>query len=264
MSSDPSRIRHDAALAAVLLGLGLLLLIVGQNLVGQWQVDTAHGQRGTFDHLLALASSASGIAIVSWWVLSLGLAAWAAVLHGAGRSGSANAIAKFSPGFMLRLAFALLSLNFLGIQAAQAAATPGPQWQATASGATGTAAWHTTAGAQGRLPAVEMAPAATSEESHEASRPGPAWQPHPPIVEPGLLSRPGSRDMTFEHPAKSSVVVKQGDTLWSIAADNLGPFATDVDIALHWPSWYSANRRIIGNDPATLRPGQVLQPPTPG
>ncbi|MET4620392.1 hypothetical protein ABIE18_001841 [Arthrobacter sp. 2762] len=263
MSSDPSRIRHDAALAAVLLALGLLLVIVGQSLLGQWQVDVAHGQRGTFDHLLALASSASGIAIVSWWILSLCLAAWAAVLHGAGRSGSANAIAKFSPGFMLRLACALLSLNFLGIQAAQAAATPEPQWQASASGDSGTAAWHPSAGAQGLLPAVGMAPALSTEESHEASRRGPAWQPHPPMVEPGLLSRPGSREMTFEHPAEASVVVKPGDTLWSIAADNLGPFATDVDIALHWPSWYSANRRIIGDDPATLRPGQVLQPPTP-
>lgn len=264
MSSYPARVRHDATLAAVLLALGLLLLIVGQNLLGQWQVDAAHGQRSTFDHLLALASSASGIAIVSWWVLSLGLAAWAAVLQSAGRRGSANAIAKFSPAFMLRLAFALLSLNLLGIQAAQAAATPEPQWQATSSGATGRAAWHPSGGVQEPLPAVVMAPARTTEESHEANRSGPAWQPQAPTVEPGLLSRQGSRDRAFEHHAEASVVVKPGDTLWSIAADNLGPFATDVDIALHWPMWYSANRGIIGNDPATLRPGQVLQPPTPG
>ncbi|MFE4077948.1 LysM peptidoglycan-binding domain-containing protein [Paenarthrobacter sp. YIM B13468] len=263
MSSDPPRIRHDAAFAAVLLALGLLLVIVGQSLLGQWQVDVSHGQTSTFEHLLALASSASGIAIVSWWILSLGLAAWAAVLHGAGRSGRADAIAKFSPGFMLRLAFALLSLNFLGIQAGQAAAMPEPQWQATSNGAAGMAAWHPSAGVQGPVPAVEMVPAVTTEESREATRTGPAWRPHPPIVEPDLLSRPGSREMAFEHPVSPGVAVKPGDTLWSIAADHLGPFATDVDIALHWPSWYSANRRIIGDDPASLRPGQVLQPPTP-
>ncbi|WP_224164756.1 LysM domain-containing protein [Arthrobacter sp. StoSoilA2] len=261
MSSDPPRIRHDAALASVLLALGLLLVIVGQTLLGQWQMDVAHGQRSTFEHLLALASSAAGIAIVSWWILSLGLASWAAVLHGTGRSGSANAIAKFSPAFMLRLACAVLSLNFLGVQAAQAAAMPEPQWQATSSGGTSMAAWHPSAGTQGPVPPVEV-PARNTEESHEA-KPGPAWQPRPPIVEPGLLSRPGSRGMTFGHPAEAGIVVKPGDTLWSIAAASLGPLATDVDIALHWPSWYSANRRIIGDDPSTLRAGQVLQPPTP-
>jgi nucleoid-associated protein YgaU len=39
--------------------------------------------------------------------------------------------------------------------------------------------------------------------------------------------------------------------------------ATDLDIAMHWPKWYEANRSIIGADPGLLQPGQVLYPPAP-
>jgi hypothetical protein len=239
-----------------------LLLIVGQSLLGQWQMDAAHGQRSTFEHLLALMSSAFGIAIVTWWILSLGLAAWAAALHRAGKSGGANTLAKFSPGFMLRLAFALLSLNFLGIGAAQAAAMPEPAWHST--GATAPAAWHPSAHMQDhRLPAGGP-PSHASEEGHDANQPGPGWQPRPPIIDPGLLARPSPRDLAAAHPIEGSVVVKAGDSLWSIAAESLGPLATDMDVALHWPNWYAANRAVIGEDPAALLPGQILQPPAPG
>ncbi|TCO26660.1 hypothetical protein EV652_107553 [Kribbella steppae] len=45
------------------------------------------------------------------------------------------------------------------------------------------------------------------------------------------------------------VVVKPGDTLWSIAAKDLGPNATAEDIAARWPAWYAANRQLIGPGP---------------
>ena len=44
-------------------------------------------------------------------------------------------------------------------------------------------------------------------------------------------------------------------------AARLGPFASDVDIALDWPRLYQANRDIIGGNPHLLRPGQVLRLP---
>ncbi|MEV0289824.1 MULTISPECIES: LysM peptidoglycan-binding domain-containing protein [unclassified Kribbella] len=59
------------------------------------------------------------------------------------------------------------------------------------------------------------------------------------------------------------VVVKPGDTLWSIAATELGPQATPQDIASRWPAWYAANRQLIGPDPDLIRPGQVLRIPPP-
>ncbi len=60
------------------------------------------------------------------------------------------------------------------------------------------------------------------------------------------------------------VVVRKGDSLWSIAARELGPRATADAIAARWPDWYATNRHVIGNDPDLILPGQVLRiPPAP-
>jgi hypothetical protein len=57
------------------------------------------------------------------------------------------------------------------------------------------------------------------------------------------------------------VVVRPGDSLWSIAATELGPNATAEAIAARWPAWYAANRQLIGPDPDLILPGQVLRTP---
>ncbi|MEV0793395.1 LysM peptidoglycan-binding domain-containing protein [Kribbella sp. NPDC050459] len=60
------------------------------------------------------------------------------------------------------------------------------------------------------------------------------------------------------------VVVREGDSLWKLAARELGPDATAEAIAARWPAWYAANRHVIGNNPDLIYPGQVLRiPPTP-
>jgi nucleoid-associated protein YgaU len=59
------------------------------------------------------------------------------------------------------------------------------------------------------------------------------------------------------------VAVLAGDSLWDIVADQLGPGASDVDIALEWPRWYEANKTLLGQNPDVLLPGQILVPPTP-
>lgn len=58
------------------------------------------------------------------------------------------------------------------------------------------------------------------------------------------------------------VVVHQGDSLWSISDDLLGPGASDpARIAAAWPLLHDANRAVIGDDPDRLRPGQQLTVP---
>ena len=57
------------------------------------------------------------------------------------------------------------------------------------------------------------------------------------------------------------VVVRSGDSLWGIAARELGPRATDAQVAAAWPRWYDANADVIGPDPGLLRPGQHLRVP---
>jgi nucleoid-associated protein YgaU len=58
-----------------------------------------------------------------------------------------------------------------------------------------------------------------------------------------------------------AVTVRPGDSLWTIASAELGPAATDPQIAIAWPYWYRANRQLIGRDPNLLRPGTRLNRP---
>jgi nucleoid-associated protein YgaU len=60
------------------------------------------------------------------------------------------------------------------------------------------------------------------------------------------------------------VVVRRGDTLWSLAERHLGPGATNGEIAVEWPHWFTANRAVIGDDPDHLVPGERLRPPERG
>ncbi|NNG36671.1 LysM peptidoglycan-binding domain-containing protein [Nakamurella aerolata] len=61
----------------------------------------------------------------------------------------------------------------------------------------------------------------------------------------------------------SGVIVRPGDSLWSIAERVLGadggsdPAAVDAC----WREWYRANRALIGADPDLILPGQHLKPP---
>jgi nucleoid-associated protein YgaU len=58
-----------------------------------------------------------------------------------------------------------------------------------------------------------------------------------------------------------SVVVRSGDSLWSIARDDLGPQATDRAVTARWHAVYAANRIRIGPDPDLIEPGQRLRLP---
>jgi hypothetical protein len=74
-------------------------------------------------------------------------------------------------------------------------------------------------------------------------------------VAPHVVASPSSGPST--RPA-AHIVVSPGDSLWSIAADHLGPETTAEEIALAWPRLYAANRDVIGPDPAVIQPGQHL------
>lgn len=70
---------------------------------------------------------------------------------------------------------------------------------------------------------------------------------------------PASSTTRDHHP--DTVVVRRGDTLWSIAASAIGDNPSTAAIARSWPDWYAANRAAIGNDPDFLLPGTVLEAP---
>jgi nucleoid-associated protein YgaU len=61
--------------------------------------------------------------------------------------------------------------------------------------------------------------------------------------------------------ATREVVVRAGDSLWSVAARSLGGHATAAEIAREWPRWYRANRAVVGDNPDLLLVGTVLVRP---
>ena len=75
------------------------------------------------------------------------------------------------------------------------------------------------------------------------------------------VAAPTASAPSSARPTRRVVVVHPGDTLWSIAARELGPRATDAQIAAAWPRWYETNAHVIGPDAGTIRPGQHLHVP---
>lgn len=131
------------------------------------------------------------------------------------------------------------------------------------------------------LPAPGFAPTDSSGSARpRPAAPVPGWsvaspraavrQASPPPTPGWVPRRPPTRHRTDAHlltgrdrggTEDAAVVVRRGDTLWSIAATRLGPEATDAEIARAWPLWHSANAAAIGGDPHHLLPGTRLVPP---
>jgi nucleoid-associated protein YgaU len=61
---------------------------------------------------------------------------------------------------------------------------------------------------------------------------------------------------------QSTVVVQSGDTLWAIARARLGPRGNVAATAHEVDRWYAANRKVIGDNPDLIHPGQRLDPPS--
>lgn len=62
-------------------------------------------------------------------------------------------------------------------------------------------------------------------------------------------------------PAVRVLTVRSGDTLWSIARSGLRADATDSAVAAAVTALYAANRKVIGDDPDLIFPGQQLTAP---
>ncbi|MBV9290883.1 MAG: LysM peptidoglycan-binding domain-containing protein [Frankiales bacterium] len=91
------------------------------------------------------------------------------------------------------------------------------------------------------------------------TRPLPA---RPPVVAPAPRAQPtSSPSIGATHRAAASVVVRPGDSLWTIAARRLGRRATPTAVAASWPRWWATNRSVIGANPDLIHPGQRLTPP---
>ena len=199
------------------------------------------------------AAAGTGLALALWWVLGLVLSVLSALLHRAGHAAAAAAAGALAPAFMKRLAVAVVGVNLVaGAGAARAADSV-----TTAPGQT-VAVLQTPAHAAGQHPAVTL-----PEAESKLPSPGPAdspaapqWKPTGPHPGANVFIRPGRADAEA-----ARTVVREGDSLWSLAAGQLGPQAGNAEIAAHWPRWHERNRTVVGNNPDLIVPGQILEAP---
>ena len=219
--------------------------------------------------------------IATWAALALSLAL-VAHLPGAVGAAARRAHERVTPAVVRRWAAVALGASLTASVlpgTAVAASLRGPGWSAASTGtptpgSMGKATSSPTSGSSGApepgwssLPS----PAAPSPTATATTAPsptatattaphGPGWTPRrPPArqrIAPDLLV---GRDRTA---ASAEVVVRRGDSLWSIVRAQLGPGATDAEIADAWPRWHAANARRVGPDPHLLLPGTRLVPPT--
>lgn len=260
--SSPGR-AADAALAGIILILGVFLAFSGMTMLSQWRQSAARMQSLQLEDVLGGVSAGVGALIVGWWFASLTLAVICAGLQKSGHGRAAEAVGKASPAFMRRLALAALGLQLVaGPAVAQAAPVP------TEVGVI-SAAWAPTEQQGGHMTAYGSpqwaATPETAQGTAQADIPvAPHWKPTAPLNDPRLFAAPQLRTA----PANDSfgltgqMAVMAGDSLWTIAARALGPNASDLEIALDWPRWYEANRAAIGDNPDVLLPGQILQAPS--
>lgn len=254
------RLRADAAMGAFVLLLGIGLAALGTVLQAQRARAAARHEGAGLDDLLASAASLAGTAVTAWWLIGLVLALCSAALQRAGHHRLAGAAARLSPSFLRRLAVAAFGVQLIAAGAASAAdRPPEPAWSVSPPASTGSSSPRPAS----PVPAA-AAPAARRSAAAGAARPGaahaPPWRPLRPVIPPGLLA-PAPRPAPAAGTPAGSVVVRDGDCLWSIAARQLGPDATDVDVARAWPRWHAANLAVIGGDPNRILPGQILVPP---
>jgi hypothetical protein len=267
-------LRADAVMAVSVLLLGFFLCVAGGGLVDRWQLSAARRQGPDVDDLLGAVAVAAGLAIVAWWIFSMILAAAAAVLGKCGRRRAADRAGKCCPAFMRRLAVAALSVQLLSAPLAHAAVPPaGPAWVPTQEvavqdvpvhGLAMQVQWAPTSSDRPlpQLPRDVLADSGEQTTQAPAAAVRPDWRPSPPVPDPGLMAAQPVRAEHGTPPGLSEVTVLAGDTLWDIASRHLGPAASDVDVALHWPRWYEANRAQIGESPHVLLPGQILKGPS--
>ncbi|MFF0942956.1 LysM peptidoglycan-binding domain-containing protein [Kocuria sp. CPCC 205300] len=216
--------------------------------------------------LIGLAAAALGCAVVVVWSAAAALAVLAVLARRHRWERLGRLCGRWSPALLRRAAAAALGLQLVAAQGAVADEAPSPFWS-------GSAAVHGVPGSFPGAPAPRPAPGpGTAPTGSSATAPPAAPPPEtaPPGKAPPVSEAPAPEAPSAPLPAPAgrtvdgAVTVLRGDTLWSLAAAQLGPEASDEQIARAWPAWYELNRHVLPCGPHLLRPGQRLVVPGPG
>lgn len=227
MSLQRSNVRFRGVawrLVALLGGIGALTATLAWASAEPFDL-IARGDRLAYESALAAATAAAAWLVVAWFAGCLLLCLLGRVPGVVGRSARALA-RRVTPALVRRLVEATLGATLVVTATAHAAqAASGP-----ALGVGSTSGGGTPAGAaKERLPSPDR-----PDVTRERRRP---------------------------HDHSRTVVVRRGDSLWSLAAAHLPGRPSDAQTARAWPRWYAANRAVVGADPDLIHPGQRLRAP---
>ena len=266
--------RTDALLTAgvvlcggALLWCGARLLpsaaAAGGDLLASTNFSAGHVPSSVLVLLAGFGAAAGGVLLTLWWVGGVLCVLIGYLLHRTGFHSAGSRALSLAPGPLRRMSAAMLGLSLAAVSIpAQAATTPGLEGPPAATLPIG-------ALPIGTLPvtpppvradagiAAGRADSGASADTSEEKEISPLWRPLPP--------QPAGSNLVTGTPLRDTneVVVTAGDTLWSLAGQQLGPLATDAEIAALWPRWHELNRQTIGPDPGLIHPGQVLSVPPP-
>lgn len=182
---------------------------------------------------------------------------------------------QISPAYLVRL-LGMAAGSGLGlVLATPAAFAGGPATSAVTPPTYAVAPPATPGNLSWPAPMMTHPAAGPPREPHPASPASSRWCPLGPAGALGSADRPvgpTQRWPSFDWPAGNAaqfelagarkiVVVASGDTLWQIAATHLPSGSSPAQVALAWPSWWAANRVVVGPDPNLIRPGERLRAP---
>jgi hypothetical protein len=280
------------AASAVIVLTTLSLRLVAMDCAA-WHSALEPGPASPDQALAAIAGSVA-LALIVWLLAALMLSLLAALASGTSALGSvATDLARLVAPMILRNAVAaLLGVAIAASPAAAAGAVhPAPHSRSSLITPTAPAARPALSGGElspawfplpDRAPIVGAVAVATPTATGTATLASPAASPSGATPDPELLpgwipsrppkpsdANPAAAELAplAAGPARArvdpddQVVVRRGETLWDIAARHLGPGATDGEIAMEWPHWFTANRAVIGPDPDHLVPGERLRAP---
>ena len=249
--------------AAVVAGLGALLLTAPSPGVA---VALVAGAATSTDPTGPLVAAVALLAwVVTAWLTLTGVLVLLSRLPGlVGRLGRAL-VAHVAPVAVRRAVETALGLTVaVGALAPTAVlAAPVPPPPAAATDAGWDLDWPSRSAADAVAPPPRSRRRGTLTAAPSPTAVQPAERPSPAPVRPSAGTVPAR-----PAPARAgapAVVVRAGDSLWSLAEASLRSAGTarptDQQVAQAWPRWWAANRSAVGDDPDLLLPGTVLRPP---
>lgn len=259
-------------LSAVLIALGWTLLEQHRDGLTSLTADSAVG----------LTAAVAGVLLAAWWFGGMLMLACAAAASRLEWHRMERWATRYTPRLIVRAMGALVGIHLATISAAHATEPVNPFWSDSETGISQVDDTESKAtveapseGASAPVPnsasesAPEQTPFGAEQPGSNITSPTPAVV-ELPAVAGSAATATGAGDVAAPEHAPHSVpapnrvadsvlTVIQGDTLWDITAQFLGPQATPAQIAAQTGTWLEHNDLRCGGN--LISPGDQLQVP---